>query len=85
MDLTSVIGFLAGLLTTGANVPQVIKTYKNKSADDLSLRMVSSLAVGLALWIVYGFLTKSAPLIAANAAGFILVTALVVMKLKYSR
>jgi len=77
------IGFLAGLLTTAANLPQVWKTYYNRSGEGLSFYMLLTLATGLALWVVYGVMSKSAPIIAANVAGFVLVAALIFMKLKY--
>jgi uncharacterized protein with PQ loop repeat len=54
--LSTAIGFLAGLLTTAANVPQVWKTYRTRSGEGLSFRMLVSLASGLTLWIVYGAL-----------------------------
>ena len=81
--LTSSIGFLAGLLTTAADVPQVWKTYRTKSGDGLSFRMLIALALGLALWVVYGLLNKSLPLIVANGAGLALILALLGMKLKF--
>jgi MtN3 and saliva related transmembrane protein len=36
MELGSVIGYLAAILATIAAVPQAYKTWKTKSADDLS-------------------------------------------------
>jgi MtN3 and saliva related transmembrane protein len=79
--LSSYVGFLAGLLTTAANVPQVWKTYRSRSAEGLSFRMLVILASGLALWITYGALSRSMPIIVANAAGLALVLALISMKL----
>jgi MtN3 and saliva related transmembrane protein len=77
------IGFVAGVLTTAANIPQVSKTYRNRSADGLSFRMLITLGSGLALWVVYGITSRSAPIIVANVAGFLLVAALVVMKFRF--
>ena len=48
--MVSIIGFLAGTLTTAANLPQVWKTYRDKSAVGLSFRMLLILSLGLALW-----------------------------------
>jgi MtN3 and saliva related transmembrane protein len=79
--LATYVGFLAGFLTTAANVPQVWKTYRSRSAEGLSFRMLLTLASGLTLWIVYGSLGFSMPIIVANAAGLILVLALIMMKL----
>ena len=78
---STVVGFTAGLLTTAANVPQVWKTYSSRSAKGLSFRMLVILATGLGLWIVYGVMNSSLPIIIANAAGLTLVAALIVMKI----
>jgi MtN3 and saliva related transmembrane protein len=85
LSLISVVGFLAGALTTAANFPQVWKTYRDKSAEGLSFRMLLILSVGLALWMIYGFLTDSLPLILANAIGTVLIVSLIVMKWKFDR
>ena len=84
-DLTTMVGFLAGFATTAANLPQVWKTYRNKSGEGLSFRMLLTLAVGVALWIVYGILSKSLPLIATNAVVLLLILSLLGMKLKFDR
>lgn len=80
---STVIGFIAGLLTTAANVPQVWTTYRNRSGKGLSFRMLVLLATGLGLWIVYGVMNSSLPIILANAAGLTLVLALIVMKVLF--
>jgi MtN3 and saliva related transmembrane protein len=82
-NMQASIGFLAGMLTTAANVPQVWKSYRNRSAEGLSFRMLVTLGSGLALWFVYGVMSKSIPIIGANVAGFLLILALIVMKLSF--
>ena len=79
------VGFAAGLLTTAANLPQVWKTYRTKSGEGLSFRMLLTLAVGLGLWIVYGIMSKSLPLILTNAVVLLLILSLIGMKLKFDR
>ena len=83
--LTTIVGFIAGLVTTAANLPQVWKTYRNKSGEGLSFRMLLALAIGLGLWIMYGIMIKSLPLIATNAVVFLLILLLIGMKLKFDR
>lgn len=85
LNLISVVGFLAGALTTAANLPQVWKTYREKSAEGLSFRMLLSLSVGLILWTIYGFLTGSLPLILTNFVGTLLTLSLMGMKWKFDR
>jgi MtN3 and saliva related transmembrane protein len=84
-ELTTIVGFLAGFATTAANLPQVWKTYRNKSGEGLSFRMLLTLAVGVALWIVYGILSRSLPLIATNVVVLLLILSLLGMKLKFDR
>lgn len=83
MGFADVVGFLAGALTTAANIPQVWKTYCDKSAEGLSFRMLMCLVSGLVLWTVYGVLTKSIPLILTNGIGTALISSLIVMKWKF--
>lgn len=83
MNTTTTIGFVAGILTTAGNVPQVIKTYRDKSADGLSLKMLVTLAIGLAMWIVYGLMSNSLPVTLTNAAGVLLIIALITMKFRF--
>jgi MtN3 and saliva related transmembrane protein len=85
LDTQAAVGFAAGVLTTAANIPQVWKTYRNRSAEGLSFRMLLALASGLTLWIVYGVASRSAPIIGANIAGLILVASLIAMKLRFDR
>ena len=80
MDYANLIGIIAGVLTTTAYLPQVIKTWRSKSVGDLSLTMLLTLASGVFLWFVYGVLIVSVPVIIANAVGFVLVTIMVVLK-----
>jgi MtN3 and saliva related transmembrane protein len=75
----------AGALTTTANLPQVWKTYRDKSAEGLSFRMLFVLSLGLALWMIYGFLTNLLPLILTNGIGTVLIVSLIVMKWKFDR
>jgi MtN3 and saliva related transmembrane protein len=82
---TTIVGFIAGLVTTSANLPQVWKTFRNKSGEGLSFRMLLTLAIGLGLWIVYGIMSKSLPLIVTNTIVLLLILLLIGMKLKFDR
>lgn len=83
MDLLSLLGFVAGTLTTAAFVPQVVKVWRSKSTHDISLWMWLILCVGIALWIVYGVLVRSAPVVAANVVTLALAAAVLACKLRY--
>ena len=47
--------------------------------------MPVALAIGLGLWITYGVMIKSLPLIATNVIVFLLILSLIAMKLKFDR
>jgi MtN3 and saliva related transmembrane protein len=83
MSTTTVVGFFAGFLTTISFLPQVVKTWKTRSASDLSLGMFSVFSVGVLFWLVYGFLMQEPPMIIWNSVTLILVLAILVMKLKF--
>ena len=74
------VGFVAGLLTAVAFFPQVLKTWRTRSADDLSTAMLCAQSAGVALWIVYGVAIESLPVILANAVTLILSVALLLLK-----
>jgi MtN3 and saliva related transmembrane protein len=83
--VTEVIGFAAGVLTTVAFVPQVLKTWRSRSSADLSSTMLAVFAAGLMLWLVYGIVRSSWPIILANAATLWLVCFLLILKLQDRR
>ncbi len=66
MDSTTLIGLLAACLTTGALLPQVLKTCRTRSTHDLSLGMFSMLFFGTLLWCVYGLIRQDVPIVFAN-------------------
>ncbi len=66
MDFTTLLGLLAASLTTGAFVPQVVKTWKTRSTTDLSLGMFLMLVFGTLCWFIYGLLKNDLPIILAN-------------------
>jgi len=83
MDAIQFVGLAAGMLTTIAFLPQVIKTWKSRSAKDLSLGMFSMFCVGVALWLAYGLLVWDIPVIAANLLTLMLASTLLFFKLRF--
>jgi MtN3 and saliva related transmembrane protein len=84
-DIFTTIGYMAGTLTTLAFLPQVLHTYKVKSAGDFSWKMLISFNCGLVLWFVYGIYLHSWPMILANAITLGLQALIVSMKLRYKK
>jgi MtN3 and saliva related transmembrane protein len=83
VETTEIIGLVAGLLTTVAFVPQVIKTWKSKSARDLSLVMFSLFCLGVFLWTIYGIMINQLPIILWNIITLILASVILFFKIKF--
>ena len=83
VDWITIIGFAAGALTTVSFLPQAWKSWKLKETRGVSLSMLIAMDLGLLLWLTYGIMTGSIPIISANAASFLLVTFVLALKLKY--
>ena len=83
MDSTTALGLLAGTLTTIAFVPQLTKTWKTKSAEDISFGMFAIFCAGVLLWLLYGVLIGALPVILANSVTLVLAGAILVLKLRY--
>lgn len=83
MNSIQLLGLLAGSLTTAAFLPQVLKTWKSRSAKDLSLGMFSIFCLGVAMWLVYGFAVNDIPVIAANFLTLLLASTLLFFKLRF--
>ena len=83
LDAVSLLGFIAGGLTTFAFFPQVLKTARTKSTRDISLGMVSLTSTGIFLWFIYGLCVRSLPIILPNFISFILTFTLLTLKIKY--
>lgn len=77
------IGTIAGILTTLAFVPQVIKVIKTKDTSSLSLGMYSMQVVGIFLWLIHGFVIHDMALLVANLVTFCLALIILIYKLKY--
>ena len=77
------IGLIAGVLTTGAFIPQVFKVYRTKSAKGLSLATLVIFFIGQILWFVHGMQIKDASIIIFPFISNILYAYLLYAKLTY--
>jgi len=83
--LFTILGFVAGSLTTFAFVPQVLHSYRSRSVHGMSWGLLISFTLGVLLWLVYGLYLVSWPMIIANAVTLCLQIPLIVMKVRYGR
>ncbi|NTS42223.1 SemiSWEET transporter [Flavisolibacter sp. BT320] len=85
MDWTQAIGLFAGICTASSLLPQLIKTIKEKKADDISKTMLFVLLTGVATWVVYGVLRHDLPIIITNSFSFLLNIIMIFLRIKYKR
>jgi len=83
MDAITLLGLLAGAGTTFGFVPQLVKILRTKSTHDISLWMYVVITTGILLWLIYGVIIGSIPVIAANSVTLVISTAILSLKLKY--
>jgi MtN3 and saliva related transmembrane protein len=83
--MTDLIGYLAAGLTTLSFLPQALHTFRTRDVSGISLGMYTLFTTGVALWVAYGALMASGPLLAANVVTLSLALAILVMKLRYGR
>jgi len=70
--MVTLLGLLAGVLTTVAFVPQVIKTWRSRSTHDISLAMFAIFTAGVIAWLAYGIMIGDLPVILANSVTVVL-------------
>jgi MtN3 and saliva related transmembrane protein len=83
MDTGNLLGLIAGTLTTAAFVPQVVKTWRTRSTHDISLGMFALFSTGLVLWLVYGIMIGSLPIVVSNVITLALALTILFFKLRY--
>ena len=79
------IGYVAATMTTVSFLPQLLRVIRLRSARDISLVMFLVFTLGTTLWLVYGILSRSTPVIAANAVTTVLAGAILFLKLRFDR
>ena len=84
MRLTSLLGFIAGTLTTISFIPQVLHAWRSKSCNDLSWAMLLTFSAGVVLWLLYGIRLWAMPIIVANAVTLALLLAIMALKARYA-
>ena len=85
MITNDLIGSIAGTLTTVSFLPQVLKTYRSRSAKDISLVMFLLFSLGVFLWLLYGLSLQSMPIVVSNGITLVLSLSILVMKFWFGR
>jgi MtN3 and saliva related transmembrane protein len=85
VDATVMLGLAAGTLTTASFVPQLVKVWRTKSAEDISMGMFATFCAGVVLWLIYGIALRDVAIIAANGVTLVLALAIMALKIRYAR
>ncbi len=82
MTLIEALSYVAALLTTASFVPQALLTLRTRNVAGVSLGMYAAFSGGVALWGVYGLLTRQWAIVAANGVTLALALVILVTKLR---
>jgi len=85
MDIYELMGLLGALLSSITFLPQVVRTWKIKSAEDLSMGMLVIVFCSTIVWLIYGFALWLIPVIIANSAIMIFSLMLIYFKVVFKR
>jgi len=82
MALSELIGYPAAFLTTIAFVPQAWKSWRTRDLSGISLPMYALFTLGVALWLAYGVMIGSTPIVISNGITLVLAAVVLWLKLK---
>lgn len=77
------VGYAAATLTTLAFIPQTLHSWRSRDLSGVSLGMYSLFTCGVALWLLYGIVLESWPIIIANAITLALAGSVLFLKLRH--
>jgi MtN3 and saliva related transmembrane protein len=81
--MTNTLGIVAAIFTSSTFLSQIIKSWRSKSTKDISSWMMFQMSLGIALWLIYGFLKGDIVILTAQAIAAIFTTILLILKIKY--
>ena len=85
MNIIDILGLFAGTCVTISVIPQIVKVWKTKKVQQISLLNYSILTFGIAVWIVYGVLKNDLPIIITNSVSLSLNLVMVYFIIYYEK
>jgi len=82
VSLISAVGVAAGLFSMAGFAPQLIKLIHTQNAEGVSLSAYLVMVGGFSLWVTYGALLKSWPLVGSNAVNLVLAGWILILKFR---
>lgn len=84
-SMAALVGTVAGICSTSSFIPQVIKVWREGDTDAISKKMYLVTVTAFSLWIIYGLMIGSMPIIVFNIASLALSATILVIKLRNLR
>jgi MtN3 and saliva related transmembrane protein len=85
MEINELLGISAGMLTSYSRVPQIVKTWKTRSAAGLASGMYIMICTGSVLWLIYGVVTGRLAIILASAVSLASNVILLVFRFRFGK
>lgn len=85
MHWNDLLGYVAAAITTFSFLPQLLRTWRSRSARDLSVAMLFFFSTGVALWLVYGIRVGAWPIIWANLITLFLTVIILALAFEFRR
>jgi MtN3 and saliva related transmembrane protein len=84
MSLPTIIGLIAGCLSSWSLVPQLLKCWREGLTEAVSKKMFAARAFGLVLWCIYGYLAGSLPVVIFSSLNLVLSITILVLTIRNS-
>ncbi|MCB9054774.1 MAG: SemiSWEET transporter [Chitinophagales bacterium] len=84
MSSADIMGYAAGALTAFTFLPQVVKTWREKAAKEVSLYMFIIAFVNEILWLTYGVMINNWVIMVTNIIMLFMSAIMILLKLKYN-
>lgn len=85
MEGIDILGIIAGICTSSAIIPQIVKTLKKKKAQEVSIFMFIVLMTGNGLWVYYEVVKSDIAIISTNIFALSLNIIMIVLKYRYRK
>lgn len=83
VSFIELMGLVAGILTTGSFIPQVLQIIRTRDVSGISVVMYIAFTLGVLLWLVYGLLNAQIALIMTNGITLVLAMTILIMKVRF--
>jgi len=80
MLIAEFFGWVASVLTTLIFIPQIVKAYKTRLTNDISMLMMVLAVLGNVAWLIHASLTNNMPLIVCASLIIIMSIVLIIFK-----